>query len=824
MIRWSRKSHAYECLSRPGISIRKNIRHTIEPLEPRLLLSGSISAAFVEVATPVEMDGYRTFDLQVTTDEDWSFGSLLIELNQGSIYQDDAGTDLSPNPTLFGSYPTLEYDTYITANGHSLSVLDGAREIGGDDLQFDTQQIDITWFDLAKDDTGTFVIARVTVTDDASGFLAMGMLGGGEDYDVWTTFSGGDLTDLTQAQQRDPTPMPPAPEPTVPVDNSVRVVEVDNSAVLTGYTTYDIVLSTEGDWRIAGMLIELDTGHIYQDAMGTNLAPNSLMFTAYPTLEFDSYVTTNGNPTSVVGFAGDLGGSQLQFDDSRIDIVWFDVQKDDVGVFKIARVTLSNNASGHFGLLTYYGDYEHHKSYDFHSGQLRTSAPPAPPPPAPMVAEFVEVKNSQSLSGYKTFDLVVDSETDWTNASLQLDLSEGVIYQDAAGTNLAPNPTTFGSFASLQYDTYVTANGRITSIAGDGDSDSSEAEQFDTSSLDITWSGPADNDTGKLVLGRITVSEDAVGSLNLRVSSEDNELADTGFFIFGNLDRMTSTYTPVPAAAADFTLDGKADLLWLNMQNGQLSLWEMNRTAFTGSTEFEVDLGPDWYAVATGDFNGDTAADVLWRNQRNGRNIITELDGTEVTSKTYIKRLRSRNWEVGGIADFTGDGQADILWRNMRNGKNSVWEMDGTTFVSATAIKALNNRKWMIAGATDFTADGQADILWRNVKNGRNMVWEMDGTAVTQSTAIRGVQSQNMQIAAVGDYTGDGQADIVWRNMKNGSNSVWQMEGTDYFNNIAIGKQSNQSWQPAGSMLGLWEDANTNNYSRIVGRASTYSR
>ncbi len=786
--------------------------HMIEPLEPRFLLSGSIGAQFVEVTTPAEMDGYRTFDLQVTCTEDWSFASLLIEMDEGSIYQDAAGTDLKPNATLFGAYPTLEYDTYITANGHSLSVLGGAREIGGSELQFDTDEIDITWFDLSQNDTGTFVVARVTVTDDASGFLAMEALGSGNDFNVWSTFSNGDLTSLTPADARDPTPMPPAPEPTVPVDNTVRVVEVDNSSALTGYKTYDIVVSTEGDWSIAGLLIELNKGSIYQDPAGSDLAPYSALFTAYPTLEFDSYVTTNGNSTSIAGHAGELGGSQLQFDESRIDIVWFDIQKDDVGVFSIARITLSDNAAGHFSLLTHYGSYKHQESYNFINGKLHESPlpEPAPPaPPAPMVASFVEVDNSTSLSGYKTYDLVVNSETDWTDASLQLDLTQGEIYQDAAGTVLAPNPTTFQSFASLRFDTFVTANLRTTSIAGDGDSDSSEEERFDSNALNITWSGPAENDTGTLVLGRITLSDDAVGRLNLRINSEDNEFTDAGYFSFGNLDAMTSTYTPVTASAADFTEDGKGDILWLNMVNGKLSLWQMNRTVMMSNTAIACDLSDDWYAVATGDLNGDGAADILWRNHEDGRNIVTEVDGGEVTSSTELLTLRNQNWQVGGIADFTGDGKADILWRNRRNGRNVVWEMNDTEFVGTTAVNRLKNRGWVIAGTTDFTGDGQADILWRHVRNGRNVIWEMDGTTLTESSVIKRANNRNVQIAAVGDFTGDGKADILWHNLKTGDNIVWQMDDTAYHNAITIQGQNNQDWQPAGAMLGLWENANS---------------
>jgi FG-GAP-like repeat/FG-GAP repeat len=796
----------------------------LEALEPRLLLSGSISAQFVEVDNSAALSGYKTYDLEVTADSDWSTASLLIELTQGSIYQDSAGGDREPNPVLFGNFPALEFDSYVAADGNTLSILGRAGEIGGDALQFDTQEIDITWFDLDTDDIGTFVIGRVTLSDDAAGSVGVLVsVDGSNDTAITSdTFASGDLVNLTPAPLRPPSG-PVEPLPVLPIDFGARFVEVDNSAVLTGYRTFDLEVTTGRDWTASALLIELTQGSIYQDAAGGERAPNPFLFGATPTLEFDTYVSANGNSTSIAGAAGDVGGDTLQFDTSEIDIAWFDSAQNDFGTIVIGRFTLSDDAAGDVSVLMTEGRLASKEKPgepyfargSITGGDLSTVVgdpippfiPPPPPPvvPKPIHARFVEVDNSSALAGFKTFDLQIRTNTDWTSASLIIDLTQGSIYQDSAGTELAPNAVTFDIFPAIEFDTYVTADGDTTSIGGGG---GGGAARFDNSQIDITWSGLGADDTGTLTIGRVTLSDNAVGSLELMVSADRNELTTSGVFEVGNLANLQAPPdppTPPAAAAADFTGDGKADILWWNSQTGRISIWEMNRTALVGNVNPRAVADPDWQAVGTGDLTGDGKADILWRNSRSGRNMVSQMDGTVVQSTINIKRLRNRAWVVGGVGDFTGDGKADILWRNTRNGRNSVWEMDGTTFQEGVALKTVKRQDWSIAGVSDLTGDGKADILWRNTRNGRNSVWEMDGTAFQSNTAIKRNKSQRWQIAAVGDYTGDGLADIIWRDAKRGKNSVWQMDGTDFQDNLAIRPQADQDWQPAGTLLGLWE-------------------
>lgn len=166
----ARRSGAFNPYGRnPGAPDDRAPLPGLQTLEPRLLLSGTISAAFVAVDNSAALAGYNTFDLQVTTSADWTGGVLLLTLTQGTIYQDAVGNALAPNPGFFGAFPTLEFDTAVGGDAASPSIAGAAGDLGGDGYQFDTAELDVTWFNVSGTDTGTFAIARITLSDDAVG-------------------------------------------------------------------------------------------------------------------------------------------------------------------------------------------------------------------------------------------------------------------------------------------------------------------------------------------------------------------------------------------------------------------------------------------------------------------------------------------------------------------------------------------------------------------------------------------------------------------------------------------------------------------------------
>jgi hypothetical protein len=148
-------------------------------------LSADVAVNFVPVDNSVapELTGYVTQDIRVLTTHDWSSSGMLLNLTSGSIYQDaSAGAgDTPPNPLLFASAPSLEFDTYVGILDDAIPSIAGtAGDLGGTSAgwpyQFDTAGLDATWFNMpgysVGDDTGISSVGRLSLTDDAQGTLA----------------------------------------------------------------------------------------------------------------------------------------------------------------------------------------------------------------------------------------------------------------------------------------------------------------------------------------------------------------------------------------------------------------------------------------------------------------------------------------------------------------------------------------------------------------------------------------------------------------------------------------------------------------------------
>jgi hypothetical protein len=141
-------------------------------------------------------------------------------------------------------------------------------------------------------------------------------------------------------------------------DVAVDFVSVDNSAApqLAGFVTQDIQVLTTNDWSSSGMVLNLTSGSVYQDASPTagDTAPASSMFASFPSLAFDTYVgEVDGQPPDfIAGGAGDIGGTALRFDTQALDVTWFNTPLGfssvgtEFGISTIGRVSLSNDAQG----------------------------------------------------------------------------------------------------------------------------------------------------------------------------------------------------------------------------------------------------------------------------------------------------------------------------------------------------------------------------------------------------------------------------------------------------------------------------------------------
>lgn len=164
-----------------------------------LLLAGSAYASInidlVEVdnsANPL-LDGYRTYDLYITTDQHWTASALYLDLQQGSLYQDQWGGNgwgvnlYPPDPAKIdllqqqGIPNGLEFDTYIGVP--FLTQGWEATDVGAPPGVYQPNVSGITYSwgipqyyfdDAGLSSSGTNLAARITLSDDAEGTWSFG--------------------------------------------------------------------------------------------------------------------------------------------------------------------------------------------------------------------------------------------------------------------------------------------------------------------------------------------------------------------------------------------------------------------------------------------------------------------------------------------------------------------------------------------------------------------------------------------------------------------------------------------------------------------------
>lgn len=318
--------------------------------------------------------------------------------------------------------------------------------------------------------------------------------------------------------------------------------------------------------------------------------------------------------------------------------------------------------------------------------------------------------------------------------------------------------------------------------------------------------------------------------------------ANTGAITIGGTAQFLPTASFRVEGAADYTGDGKADLILHNTVSGNVYLWEMDgRTVVSGSNTGMVQrsqtinstIGGGLATKIAADSTGDGNGDILLHQQATGNLYLWQMNGATRTSGAQLQAGGSNvalpaGARVEAMADFDGDGKSDILWRNTVNGRMSVWQLDGSTVVAGAVTGPVTNggssldlpSAWQVLGAADLTGDGKADILARNTNNGTLFLWQMDGrsvvsganTGTVMSGALPGtLASASWNIEGVADFSGDGNADILIRNRGTGALFVWAMNGR---NTVAGGNTGAVLQNGAALSLPLaWQIESTADFS-----------
>ncbi len=240
------------------------------------------------------------------------------------------------------------------------------------------------------------------------------------------------------------------------------------------------------------------------------------------------------------------------------------------------------------------------------------------------------------------------------------------------------------------------------------------------------------------------------------------------------------------AGTGDFNGDGKADVLWRETITHKTRVYLMNGTtvsadqAVSNATEL-----PEWQIRGVDDFDGDGKADILWRNINTERSWMYLMNGSTIVSQGIVAD-HGPNWRIKGTGDFNGDGKADILFRNTVSDKNIIFLMNGNSILQQSAELTFAALVWEVRGVADFNGDGKADILWRHKTTGENRIYMMNSFTVTSNQSVNTEADLAWKIVGVGDFNGDGKSDIYWRYDTDGQHRLYLMNGASINASVLI--------------------------------------
>ncbi len=219
---------------------------------------------------------------------------------------------------------------------------------------------------------------------------------------------------------------------------------------------------------------------------------------------------------------------------------------------------------------------------------------------------------------------------------------------------------------------------------------------------------------------------------------------------------------PWGIGAADFTGDGRADIVTNARADNQVRLLEGNGDG-TFKAGYSIGASIDGSDLLVGDLNGDGLADIVAANYVTSEVtvFISNGDGSFEVPREYA--VASGNAWGMALSDLNSDGAMDVVVPGNNSGTYNILmgNSDGSFNASVVYNTGADNQT---AKAGDFNGDGRMDLV---IGPGNSQTYMQiaigngDGSFKSAVTYFHDSGTRENRGITVGDYNGDNRLDVA---------------------------------------------------------------
>ena len=313
---------------------------------------------------------------------------------------------------------------------------------------------------------------------------------------------------------------------------------------------------------------------------------------------------------------------------------------------------------------------------------------------------------------------------------------------------------------------------------------------------------PSSQTTGRFIIHEISFASPTSSTVT-SLSVDFEQRCNNGPALRGSIRYRSSRSVLQPFAGEsdhtftrfDFTGDQNPDLVWQNVNDGRLLIWQLSGIDYTFNEPPSIPQVGDtnWHIVGTADADSDGHNDLYWQHQTTGALAIWYMRDTQIVSTQMMTpgAVSDTNWQIRTVFDVDRDGQPDFIWQHRVSGHIAVWYMNGAAMRSSQLLGPgqVADPNWTIVGGGDADGDGHYDLYWHHQTSGQLAIWYMNGVQLlsTQMLTPSTVADTNWRVRGIADINRDGSPDVVWQNVSTSNVAVWSMNGSHLVESRLIG-------------------------------------